>query len=95
MALDADFHSLSQFLRHSRLDVEPALPCRRALMEQHTDAVKGAMASLTGIKQKRCFQRYINDIRGDRLAGKRVETDIERRFALHTLAGHVYRYRHA
>src|SRR5712692_7003847 len=92
---DRPFDHRPQLRRHLRLDAEPRLPGRPALIQQHAQAVDGPVAALAGRGEKRRLERDVNDVGSERGLRQLVQTDVEQGLADHAAAGGVDHHRRA
>ena len=83
----------AQFRRHLRLDAEPRLPRRDALVQQHAEPRHRAVAARARRLDQRRLARDVDDVVDQRRLRQLVEAQIERRLADHALAGGVDQHR--
>src|SRR5204863_5909280 len=71
----------AQLGRHFRIAAEPLAKTEARLLQQHPQAVDGAMPALARCGQKLRFERHVHDVIYDGGLLERAEVDLERRLA--------------
>src|SRR6266496_769210 len=95
LLLDRPLDHRPQFRRHLGLDAEPRLPGRTALIQEHSEAVNGAVAALSRRGEEWRLERDVDDVRYERGLWQLVQPDVECRLPDHAAAGGVDDHRRA